>query len=130
MNDRNGSTYKAYQVLHFGFTVAPILAGLDKFTNILVNWSVYLAPSVAKMLPLSAGAFMRVVGIIEIIAGIIVAAKPRAGGIIVFAWLIAIVLNLLLAHGFYDIALRDFGLSLGALALFFLSQTFSTEGKY
>ncbi|MCX5709518.1 MAG: hypothetical protein NT088_02155 [Candidatus Omnitrophica bacterium] len=122
MGNRSGATYWAYQVLHVGFVVAPVLAGLDKFTNILTSWSMYLAPAVASNLPVSANVFMRAVGVIEIAAGVIVAVRPKIGGLIVSAWLVAIIINLFLARGFYDIALRDLGLALGALSLSLLSR--------
>jgi uncharacterized membrane protein len=109
--------HQAYQLLHIAFTIAPIIAGLDKFTNLLVDWSQYLTPLVPTLLPVSADTFMLVVGVIEIVAGLVVFFKPRFGGYLVAAWLWGIILNLLLVPGFYDVALRDFGLSLGALAL-------------
>ncbi len=112
-----GPTYQAYQLLHFAFAVAPILAGLDKFFHILVNWDRYLTPLVPRILHVGAHPFMMAVGVIEIVAGLIVAFKPRIGAYIVTLWLWGIIINLLLVPGYYDIALRDFGLSLGALAL-------------
>lgn len=127
MGKKTGSTYLAYQILHLGFIVAPVLAGFDKFTNILTNWSMYLAPVVSNSLPVSAHLFMRVVGVVEIIAGVIVAVKPKIGGLIVSAWLVAIIINLLLARGYYDIALRDLGLALGALSLSLLSKECSCK---
>lgn len=114
-------TYQAYQILHIAFTVAPIVAGLDKFSQLLTNWDNYLAPWIANLSPISAHSLMQLVGIVEIIAGLIVAVKPRIGAWIVFAWLWAIIIDLLTYSGYYDIALRDFGLSLGALALARLS---------
>jgi hypothetical protein len=108
---------QAFQVLYFGFIVAPIVAGLDKFFHLLVDWDQYLAPMVAGILPVSGHTFMLAVGVIEVVAGIIVAVKPSIGGWIVAAWLWGIIVNLLLIPGYFDIALRDFGLSLGALAL-------------
>lgn len=114
-------TYQAYQVLHLGFTLAPILAGVDKFLHLLTNWDNYLAPWIAQLSPFSAHSLMELVGIIEIIAGVVVAVKPRIGAWVVFAWLWAIIINLLTYPGYFDIALRDFGLSLGALALARLS---------
>ena len=129
MENRSGSTYWAYQILHIGFVVAPVLAGLDKFTNLLTNWSIYLSPLVLKTIPVSASIFMRTVGVIEIAAGIIVAVRPKIGGLIVFAWLVAIIINLLLARGFYDIALRDLGLALGALSLSLLSRECSCKAS-
>ena len=115
---------QAYQLLHVAFVVAPILAGLDKFFHALVNWDQYLAPWIAGLSPIPAHSLMLIVGVIEIIAGLIVAFAPRIGAWIVFAWLWAIIINLLSYPGFYDIALRDFGLSLGALALARLSEDF------
>lgn len=109
--------YQAYQILHWGFTALPILAGIDKFTHVLVNWDMYLAPFVVRLLPVSPQLFMRAVGVIEIVAGLLVAWKPRIGAYVVAAWLAGIILNLILAHNYYDVALRDFGLCLGTLAL-------------
>ena len=116
--------YQAYVILYAGFLALPILAGLDKFFHLLVNWEVYLAPPVTKVLPVSAHTFMLAVGVIEVAAGVLVALWPRIGAYVVALWLWGIILNLLLAQNFYDIALRDFGLSLGALALARLSQEF------
>ena len=99
-------------------------AGLDKFTHILVNWDMYLAPVIARMSPVPAHTLMMVIGVIEIIAGILVAIKPRIGAYVVAAWLCGIIINLLLLSGYYDIALRDFGLALGAIALGRLSINF------
>lgn len=115
---------QAFQILYFGFIVAPIVAGLDKFFHLLVNWDQYLAPTIAGLLPLSPHTFMLAVGVVEVVAGIIVAVKPSIGGWIVAAWLWGIIVNLLLVPGYFDIALRDFGLSLGALALARLGQHF------
>jgi hypothetical protein len=114
--------YQAYQLLHAAFVVAPVVAGLDKFFHLLVNWDQYLAPVVQGLLGGHGHAFMLAVGVIEIAAGLLVAFKPRIGGYVVAAWLWGIILNLLLIPGYYDIALRDFGLSLGALALARLSE--------
>jgi hypothetical protein len=119
--------YQAYQVLHVGFTVAPIVAGIDKFFHVLTNWDMYLAPVVTTTVGLTAHTFMMVVGVIEVIAGLLVAIKPRIGGYVVMAWLFGIIINLFLVPGFYDIALRDFGLALGALALARLSEEY--DGK-
>jgi hypothetical protein len=118
--------YQAYQVLHIGFVVAPIVAGIDKFFHLLVDWNGYLAPVVARMVP--APVFMNIVGVIEILAGVLVAVKPRVGGYVVGFWLLAIVGNLLIYPGFYDIALRDFGLALGAFALARLAEIFDVRG--
>jgi hypothetical protein len=114
---------QAYQILHIGFTVAPILFGLDKFLNLMVSWDKYLAPWTVRIVG-SAHHFMYVIGVIEIVAGIVVAIRPRWGAYIVALWLLGIILNLLTYPGFYDVALRDFGLLLGALALARLSQIY------
>jgi hypothetical protein len=111
------SSQQAYQILHLGFTVLPVLAGLDKFFEVLADWDRYLAPLFPQMLGVSSATFMSIVGIIEIVAGLVVFFKPRLGGYLVMLWLWGIILNLLLIPGYYDIALRDFGLSLGALSL-------------
>jgi hypothetical protein len=115
-------SYQAYQILHLGFTAAPILFGLDKFFHVLVNWDMYLAPIVSRWLGGHGHLFMLVAGVIEIAAGLLVAFRPRIGGYVVALWLWAIIVNLLLYPGYFDIALRDFGLSLGALALARLSE--------
>jgi hypothetical protein len=116
-------TYQAYWILHVGFAALPVIAGLDKFFHILTNWDMYLAPFIAQ-LPMPAHSLMLVVGVVEIIAGILVALRPRIGAYVVAAWLWGIIINLLLLSGYYDVALRDFGLSLGALALARLSMNF------
>jgi hypothetical protein len=116
--------WQAYRILHVGYTVGPIVAGLDKFTSFLTDWTKYLAPPVAELLPLAPSTFMLAVGVIEMIAGLLVAAKPSVGGWIVAAWLGGIVLNLLMAPGYLDIALRDILLSLGAVALARLAAGF------
>src|SRR4051812_33320397 len=115
---------QAYQILHWGFVAAPVLAGLDKFAGLLANWDAYLAPPIARMLGDAAHPFMLVVGVVEIIAGLLVAIRPRIGAYVVAAWLGGIIVNLLMSGHYFDIALRDFGLMLGALALGRLSQVF------
>jgi hypothetical protein len=120
----HASTRQAFQILYFGFIVAPIVAGLDKFFHLLVNWDQYLAPVIAGFLPISPHTFMLAVGVIEVVAGILVAVRPSIGGLVVAAWLWGIILNLLLIPGYFDIALRDFGLSLSALALARLAHHF------
>ena len=117
--------YQAYWILHVGFTVAPILAGLDKFTHLLVNWDQYLPGVVANASPIQPHTLMLIVGVIEIVAGIGVWLKPRIFAYVVAAWLAVIIINLLLIPGYFDIALRDFGLFLAALALARLSQQYS-----
>ena len=121
-----GPAYQAYLILYAAFIAAPLLAGADKFLHLLVNWDQYLAPSVARFLPIAAHPFMLVVGVIEMVAAALVAIKPRIGAYVVAVWLWGIIVNLLLIPGYYDIALRDFGLSLGALALGRLAQEFET----
>lgn len=113
---------QAFLLLRTVFTVAPILFGLDKFTNILTDWTVYLAPQAAAVVPLAPQTFMYIVGVVEIIAGIVVAVRPKYGSLLVAAWLAGIIINLLLLGSFYDVALRDFGLLVGALALNRLSM--------
>jgi hypothetical protein len=117
---------QAFRILHVGFVVAPVLAGLDKFFNLLVDWDQYLAPVVTDVLPVSATTVMAAVGVVEIAAGVLVALRPRIGGYVVAVWLWAIIVNLLVAGDYFDIALRDFGLSLGALALARLAEAFPT----
>jgi uncharacterized membrane protein len=124
-NIASSPAHQAYRILHFGFTVAPILAGLDKFFHLLVNWDQYLPGVVARISPIPSHTLMLVVGVIEIVAGIGVALKPRIFGYVVAAWLGVIIINLLLIPGYFDVALRDFGLLLGALALARLSEQFS-----
>ncbi len=109
--------FHAYLLLRTAFTVAPIAFGLDKFFNVLVDWPIYLAPWIDDIAPGSAQDFMYAVGAVEIVAGVLVALKPRYGAPVVAAWLAGIIVNLLTVPGFYDIALRDFGLLLGALTL-------------
>jgi len=116
-------SYQAYQVLHWAFVIAPVLAGVDKFFDKLVDWTMYLWPPLGNLVG-GAGTFMRIVGAIEILAGCLVAFKPKIGAPIVAAWLIGIIVNLLLIGNFYDIALRDLGLCLGAIALARLSSLY------
>jgi uncharacterized membrane protein YphA (DoxX/SURF4 family) len=117
--------HQAYLILRDSFVALPILAGLDKFFHLAVNWDQYLTPLATQVLPVTVHSFMLVVGVIEIAVGVLVALQPRIGAYVVALWLWGIILNLLLVPGFYDIALRDFGLSLGALALARLSREFS-----
>ena len=116
--------YQGYLLLRIGFVVAPLLFGLDKFFYILVDWDRYLAPVVNDLIPGNAHQAMLAVGAIEIVAGLAVALRPRFGGYLVAAWLAAIIINLLLIPGHYDIALRDFGLLLAALTLARLATAF------
>ena len=119
-------SYQAYQILRIGFIAAPVIAGIDKFFHLLVNWDMYLAPVIAKVSPLGSHGLMLAIGVIEIVAGLLVAFKPRIGAYVVAFWLWGIIINLLLIPNYFDIALRDFGLSLGALALARLSREFSS----
>ncbi len=112
-----GAAHQAYRILRLGFTVAPIVAGADKFVHLLVDWDQYLAPWIAGLSPIGGHNLMLVVGVVEIIAGLIVWFRPRFGGYLVAAWLGGIILNLLTLPGYFDVALRDFGLLVGALAL-------------
>jgi hypothetical protein len=123
---RSSPAYQAYQILHLAFIIAPVAAGIDKFFHVLVNWDMYLAPAIARLSPIGAHQLMLAIGVVEIIAGALVAIKPRIGAYVVAAWLVGIIINLLMVPGFYDVALRDFGLALGALALGRLSQEFSS----
>ena len=115
---------QAFWILRLGFVAAPILFGLDKFAHVLVNWDIYLAPEFADVLPWTTHQIMYAVGVIEIVAGLVVLAKPRFGGYLVAAWLGGIIVNLLMQADYYDIALRDFGQMLGALALARLAAAF------
>jgi hypothetical protein len=116
--------YQAFRILYVGFIAAPIIAGADKFLHWLTDWTQYLAPSVARLLPVSPSTFMQGVGVVEIVAGLLVAIKPKIGGYVVAAWLAGIIVNLLMMPGYYDVALRDFGLMLGAIALARLARHF------
>jgi hypothetical protein len=121
---RDNPAYQAYLILRTGFIVAPILFGLDKFTNLLTDWTTYLAPAVDRLVPGSATGAMLAVGVIEVVAGLVVAVRPKVGGYLVAAWLAGIITNLLLVGDHYDVALRDFGLLLAALALARLATAF------
>lgn len=120
--DRDAGAYRAYQILHVWFTALPIIAGIDKFTEYLTNWEQYLAPEIPKAIGLAPHTFMMAVGVVEIVAGLLVAFIPRIGSYVVAAWLLGIVGNLMLnpVH-YWDVAARDFGLCLAAIALGSLS---------
>lgn len=120
--------YQAYTIMRIAFTVAPILFGLDKFANVLVDWEGYLAPWINEIIPGSATTAMHLVGIVEIIAGLVVALKPRYGAYVVAAWLAGIIVDLLTYSGYYDVALRDFGLMLGAITLARLASIYDPPG--
>src|SRR3954454_2911153 len=115
---RDDPVAQATLLLRIAFTVAPILFGLDKFANVLTDdWTRYLAPAFNDIIPGNAAAAMHIVGVVEVIAGLVVAVAPRFGGMLVAGWLGGIIVNLLIVGGYGDIALRDFGLLLGALTL-------------
>ena len=122
--DWHDARYQAFTLMRVAFTVAPIAFGLDKFFNVMVDWPIYLAPWIDDIAPGSGQDFMYFVGATEIVAGVLVALKPRYGAYVVAAWLAGIVLNLLTHSGFYDVALRDFGLMLAALALARLASVY------
>ncbi|RPI18927.1 MAG: hypothetical protein EHM58_03455 [Ignavibacteriae bacterium] len=108
-------------LLRFTYGLVPVIAGLDKFTNLLVDWKIYLNPNLSGMLPMGPVVFMYIVGVIEIAAGILTLAKPRIGGYVVMAWLILIALNLISMGAYFDIAVRDLVMSIGAFSLAQLS---------
>src|SRR3954464_7929307 len=115
---RSDPAVQAFLLLRIAFTVAPILFGLDKFAGVLCDdWTKYLAPQFNDLIPGSAQDAMHMVGVVEILAGLVVAVVPRYGALLVAAWLGGIIVNLLLVGGYGDIALRDFGLMVGALSL-------------
>jgi hypothetical protein len=124
--DKTKPSYQAYQILHVAFVVAPILMGLDKFFGLLVNWDQYLPAFTNRMLGGYGHEFMYVVGVIEVVAGIGVFLKPKIFAYVVAAWLALIIVNLLMIPGYFDVALRDFGLLLAALALGRLSQEYAS----
>jgi hypothetical protein len=117
-------TLQAFLLLRTAFTVAPIAFGLDKFADLLTDWPRYLAPALDDLVPGTAHQAMLAVGVVEVAAGVLVALRPRIGGYVVAAWLAGIIGNLLLIPGFYDIALRDFGLLVAALALARLAEAY------
>ena len=121
--------YQAFALMWLAFTVALIAFGLDKFFNVMVDWPVYLAPWINDIAPGSGQDFMYFVGATEIAAGLVVTLKPRYGAYIVAAWLAGIIVNLLTYSGYYDIALRDFGLMLGALTLGRLAAVYDPPGR-
>jgi uncharacterized membrane protein YphA (DoxX/SURF4 family) len=122
--------FQAYALMRVTFTVAPIALGLDKFFNVLVHWPKYLAPWINDIAPGTAQQFMYFVGGVEIVAGVLVALKPRYGAYVVAAWLAGIITNLLTYSGYYDIAFRDFGLMLGALTLARLASAYDPPLRF
>jgi len=127
---RSDPAAQAFMLLRIAFTVAPILFGLDKFAGVLTDdWTRYLAPAFNDIIPGDAGDAMHIVGVIEIVAGLVVALTPRFGGLLVAGWLGGIIVNLLIVGGYGDIALRDFGLLLGALTLARLASAYPAAGR-
>jgi hypothetical protein len=116
---------QAFLLLRTVFTVAPIVFGLDKFANVLTDWPTYLAPWIDGIVPGTAQQAMYAVGVVEVVAGVVVAVIPRFGGWLVAAWLFGIIVNLLTFPGFYDVALRDFGLLVAAVALARLATVYA-----
>ena len=115
--------------LKFTFGIVPIVAGADKFTNLLANWSEYLNPTLAGLLPFSISAFMMIVGVIEIIAGVLVLMKPKQGSFVVCAWLVLIALSLIASGKYLDVAVRDLVMAVGALTLYWLTGLVATTNK-
>lgn len=121
---RGDPAYQAFLLLQMTFTLAPIVFGLDKFFNLLTSWEFYLAPAIDNIVPGSAHQAMLMVGVVEVAAGVLVALRPHVGGYVVAVWLAGIIFNLLMFRDFYDVALRDFGLLVAALALARLAASF------
>jgi hypothetical protein len=119
----------AFALLRTVFTIAPIAFGLDKFANVLTNWEDYLAPWINDLVPGSAHTAMLMIGVVEIVAGVLVALRPQIGGLVVAAWLAGIIVNLVTMGDYYDVALRDFGLLVAALALTLLASGRSGWGR-
>lgn len=120
------SIQQLQQTLKLTFGLVPIVAGLDKFTNLLANWADYLSGFMVNMLPLEPAAFMKAVGVIEIVAGILVLARPRIGAYVVMAWLICIALQLIMGGHYLDVAVRDLVMAVGAYTLAQLSRNQAT----
>lgn len=120
---------QAFLLLRLGFTVAPVVFGIDKFTGLLTDWDRYLAPWIDRIVPGTAGQAMMLVGVVEIAAGLLVAVRPAVGGYVVAAWLLGIIVNLVSMGEFLDVALRDVGLLIGALALARLASTPSVHRR-
>ena len=127
---RRDPVAQAFLIMRIAFFVAPILFGIDKFANVLTDdWTRYLAPAFNDIIPGNASDAMHIVGVVEIVAGLVVAVSPRFGGLLVAGWLGGIIVNLLIVGGYGDIALRDFGLMLGALTLSRLATAFPPGGR-
>ena len=117
---------EAHLMLRSAFTIAPVAFGVDKFLELLADWEQYLAPWINDLVPGSAHQAMLAVGVVEVLAGVLVAVRPALGAYVVAAWLLGIIVNLISIGDYYDIALRDFGLMVGALALGRLAASFRT----
>jgi len=113
-------TEKVITLLKWTYGLVPIIAGADKFMHLLADWDKYLAPAIANILPMSPHSFMNIVGIIEIVAGVLVLIKPKIGSLVVSLWLIGIAINLLLTGQYYDVAVRDTVMAIGAFSLYML----------
>lgn len=129
MNNTEQKLKPVYSLLKAVFIIVPIVAGLDKFTNILTNWEMYLNPMLTGILPFSAKTFMMIVGLIEITVGFIVMVKPKIGSVIVSAWLVCIALSLLAGGHFLDVAVRDLVMAVSAFTLFKLTSILESSGK-
>ena len=116
------NTEKVTSLLKWTYVLVPVVAGADKFMHLLTDWDKYLAPQIANILPMSSNSFMIIVGIIEIIAGVLVLIKPKIGGLVVALWLVGIAINLLLSGQYFDVAVRDLVMAIGAFSLYMLSE--------
>lgn len=123
------NTQSVQRILKYTYGIVPIVAGFDKFTNLLTRWEDYLSPSIIKMLPFSAGTFMHIAGIIEISAGILVLIRPRIGGYVVMAWLTLIALTLIFGGHYFDVAVRDLVMAIGAYCLAILSAVYANQNS-
>ena len=116
------NTERVTALLKWTYGLVPVVAGADKFMHLLTDWDKYLAPQIASILPMSSNNFMIIVGIIEIIAGVLVLIKPKIGGLVVALWLVGIAINLLLSGQYFDVAVRDLVMAIGAFSLYMLSE--------
>lgn len=123
----NAEIRPVFKLLKITFVILPIAAGVDKFTNLLTDWSQYLHPAIKSMLPFPARSLMMIAGIVEIIAGIIVLVKPAAGGLLVSAWLLLIALSLLAGGSFLDVAVRDMVMAISAFSMARMAKNFQVK---
>lgn len=126
-NQTNQNVNSIFNILKFTFVIVPVVAGLDKFTDILCDWTQYINPSLLDMLPFSGETFMMIVGVIEIVAGILVFVKPKIGGLVVSAWLVLIALTLLAGWKFADVAVRDLVMAISAFSMARMAQIFDNK---